>query len=195
MATPRAPRRNLYCLLWAIPYLLCGVFSRLLNDPVSHAVFVWLPPGVAVGAYLLTQRRNWPLLLAAFFCAQLVLTTFTRGQPATALVFAIAASLSNLLAAWTVQRLAPREGGLGLVAALLAGALAGAGLSALLGGGWLWLTQEAHGWLRLRTWVAAYLAGILIVAPALTVWAHFRPRRSGGRASATWCWAPSPTSR
>ncbi|WP_199839433.1 MASE1 domain-containing protein, partial [Achromobacter xylosoxidans] len=120
MATPRAPRRNLYCLLWAIPYLLCGVFSRLLNDPVSHAVFVWLPPGVAVGAYLLTQRRNWPLLLAAFFCAQLVLTSFTRGQPATALVFAIAASLSNLLAAWTVQRLAPREGGLGLVAALLA---------------------------------------------------------------------------
>ncbi|MFY2566405.1 MASE1 domain-containing protein [Achromobacter ruhlandii] len=180
MGTPQAPRRNLYCLLWAIPYLLCGVFSRLLNDPVSHAVFVWLPPGVAVGAYLLTQRRNWPLLLAAFFCAQLVLTSFTRGQPATALVFAITASVSSLLAAWTVQRLAPREGGLGLVAALLAGALAGAGLSALLGGGWLWLTQEAHAWVRLRTWVAAYLAGILIVAPALTVWAHFRPRRSGG---------------
>ncbi|MFY2842665.1 MASE1 domain-containing protein [Achromobacter ruhlandii] len=180
MGTPQAPRRNLYCLLWAIPYLLCGVFSRLLNDPVSHAVFVWLPPGVAVGAYLLTQRRNWPLLLAAFFCAQLVLTSFTRGQPATALVFAITASVSSLLAAWTVQRLAPREGGLGLVAALLAGAVAGAGLSALLGGGWLWLTQEAHAWVRLRTWVAAYLAGILIVAPALTVWAHFRPRRSGG---------------
>ncbi|WP_270996632.1 hypothetical protein, partial [Listeria seeligeri] len=46
----------------------------------------------------------------------------TRGQPATALVFAITASLSSLLAAWTVQRLTPREGGVGLVAALLAGA-------------------------------------------------------------------------
>lgn len=180
MGMTQAPRKNLYCLLWAIPYLLCGVFSRLLNDPVSHAVFVWLPPGVAVGAYLLTQRRNWSLLLAAFFCAQLTLTSFTRGQPATALVFAITASLSSLLAAWTVQRLTPREGGVGLVAALLAGAVVGAGLSALLGGGWLWLTQEAHALVRLRTWVAAYLAGILILAPALTVWAHFRPRRSGG---------------
>ena len=180
MGLPQAPRKNLYCLLWAIPYLLCGVFSRLLNDPVSHAVFVWLPPGVAVGAYLLTQRRNWSLLLAAFFCAQLALTSFTRGQPATALVFAITASLSSLLAAWTVQRLTPREGGVGLVAALLAGAVAGAGLSALLGGGWLWLTQEAHALVRLRTWLAAYLAGILILAPALTVWANFRPRRSGG---------------
>lgn len=169
MGMTQAPRKNLYCLLWAIPYLLCGVFSRLLNDPVSHAVFVWLPPGVAVGAYLLTQRRNWSLLLAAFFCAQLALTSFTRGQPATALVFAITASLSSLLAAWTVQRLTPREGGVGLVAALLAGAVVGAGLSALLGGGWLWLTQEAHALVRLRTWVAAYLAGILILAPALTV--------------------------
>jgi len=177
---PQAPRRNPYCLLWAVPYLLCGVFSRLLNDPVSHAVFVWLPPGVAVGAYLLTRRQNWPLLLAAFFCAQLALTSFTRGQPATALVFAINASVSSLLAAWTVRRLTPREGGLGLVAALLAGAVAGAALSALLGGGWLWLTQASDALARLRTWVAAYLAGILILAPALTGWAHFRPRRSGG---------------
>lgn len=180
MGMPQAPRRNPYCLLWAVPYLLCGVFSRQLNDPVSHAVFVWLPPGVAVGAYLLTRRQNWPLLLAAFFCAQLALTSFTRGQPATALVFAINASVSSLLAAWTVRRLTPREGGLGLVAALLAGAVAGAALSALLGGGWLWLTQASDALVRLRTWVAAYLAGILILAPALTGWAHFRPRRSGG---------------
>ena len=84
------------------------------------------------------------LLLAAFFCAQLALTSFTRGQPATALVFAITASLSSLLAAWTVQRLTPREGGVGLVAALLAGAVVGAGLSALLGGGWLWPVSYTH---------------------------------------------------
>ncbi|MGB3819881.1 MASE1 domain-containing protein, partial [Achromobacter pulmonis] len=51
---------------------------------------------------------------------------------------------------------------------------------ALLGGGWLWLTQASDALVRLRTWVAAYLAGILILAPALTGWAHFRPRRSGG---------------
>ena len=180
MGTPQAPRRNPFCLLWAIPYLLCGLFSRLLNDPVSHAVFVWLPPGVAVGAYLLTQRRNWPLLLAAFFVAQIVITSFTRGQPATALVFAITASLSSITAAWTIQRLTPRDGGVGVVAALLAGAVVGAGLSALLNGSWLWMTQEAHAWVRLRTWVAAYLGGILILAPAVTGWAHFRPRRSGG---------------
>ena len=67
-------RKNPLCLLWTLPYLLCGVFSHLLSDPVSHALFVWLPPGVAVGAYLLTARRNWLLLVAGFFCAQLLLT-------------------------------------------------------------------------------------------------------------------------
>ncbi|MFD4841318.1 MASE1 domain-containing protein [Achromobacter sp. NPDC058515] len=172
--------RNPLCLLWAIPYLLCGVFSHLLNDPVSHAFFVWLPPGVAVGAYLLSPRRDWPLLLLGFFCAQLILSLVWRGQPATAVVLAVTGSLSSLLAAWTVQRLSPRADGLGFVAALLAGAAVGAASSALLGGGWLWLTQDAHALVRLRTWVTAYLAGVLILAPALTGWARFRPRRSGG---------------
>ncbi|CAB3706093.1 MASE1 domain-containing protein [Achromobacter kerstersii] len=173
-------RRNPLCLLWTIPYLLCGVFSHLLSDPVSHALFVWLPPGVAVAAYLLTPRRNWLLLMLGFFAAQLVLTLIWRGQPATAIVFAVTGTVSSLLAAWTVQRLSPRSEGLGFVAALLAGAVAGAAASALLGGGWLWLTQEAHAAVRLRTWVTAYLAGVLILAPALTGWSQFRPRRSGG---------------
>ncbi|WMD20432.1 MASE1 domain-containing protein [Achromobacter seleniivolatilans] len=180
MATTGTPNRNPLCLLWAIPYLLCGVFSHLLNDPVSHALFVWLPPGVAVGAYLLSARRNWPLMLLGFFCAQLILTLLWRGQPLTAIFLAVTGSLSSLLAAWTVQRLSPRPEGLGFVAALLAGAVVGAASSAIVGGGWLWLAQEPNAVFRLRTWVSAYLAGVLILAPALTGWAQFRPRRSGG---------------
>ena len=65
-------------------------------------------------------------------------------------MFAITAALSSLLAAWTVQRLTPREGDVSFVAALLAGAVAAS--SALLGGGWLWLAHEAHALLRLRNW-------------------------------------------
>ena len=118
--------------------------SHLFNDPVSHASFVWLPSGVAVGAYLLTARRHWPMLMAGLFCAQLILS-FWRGQAATALVFAITAALSSLLAAWTVQRLTPREGDVSFVAALLAGAVAGAASSALLGGGWSgWRTRRTR---------------------------------------------------
>ena len=87
---------------------------------------------MAVGAYLLTARRHWPMLMAGLFCAQLILSFLWRGQAATALVFAITAALSSLLAAWTVQRLTPREGDVSFVAALLAGAVAGAASSALL---------------------------------------------------------------
>lgn len=180
MVTTNTVRRNPLCLLWTLPYLLCGVFSHLLSDPVSHALFVWLPPGVAVGAYLLTPRRNWLLLALGFFVSQFFLTLTWLGQPTTAIVFGLSGCLSSLLAAWTVQRLSPRAEGLGFVAALLAGAVAGAAASALLGGGWLWLTQEAHAAFRVRTWVTAYLTGVLILAPALTGWARFRPRRSGG---------------
>ena len=122
---------------------------------------------MAVGAYLLTARRHWPMLMAGLFCAQLILSFLWRGQAATALVFAITAALSSLLAAWTVQRLTPREGDVSFVAALL-------------GGGWLWLAHEAHALLRLRNWVSSYLAGVLIMTPALLGLAHFRPRRSGG---------------
>ncbi|WZB72728.1 MASE1 domain-containing protein [Achromobacter xylosoxidans] len=180
MGQPDTRPRQPLCLLWAIPYLLCAAFSHLFNDPVSHASFVWLPSGVAVGAYLLTARRHWPMLMAGLFCAQLILSFLWRGQAATALVFAITAALSSLLAAWTVQRLTPREGDVSFVAALLAGAVAGAASSALLGGGWLWLAHEAHALLRLRNWVSSYLAGVLIMTPALLGLAHFRPRRSGG---------------
>ena len=119
------------------------------------------------GRYLLTARRHWPMLMAGLFCAQLILSFLWRGQAATALVFAITAALSSLLAAWTVQRLTPREGDVSFVAALLAGAVAGAASSALLGGGWLWLAHEAHALLRLRNWVSSYLAGVLIMTPAL----------------------------
>ena len=110
------------------------------------------------------------MLMAGLFCAQLILSFLWRGQAATALVFAITAALSSLLAAWTVQRLTPREGDVSFVAALLAGAVAGAASSALLGGGWLWLAHEAHALLRLRNWVSSYLAGVLIMTPALLAW-------------------------
>ena len=50
MGQPDTRPRQPLCLLWAIPYLLCAAFSHLFNDPVSHASFVWLPSGVAVGA-------------------------------------------------------------------------------------------------------------------------------------------------
>ena len=94
MVTTNTVRRNPLCLLWTLPYLLCGVFSHLLSDPVSHALFVWLPPGVAVGAYLLTPRRNWLLLALGFFVSQFFLTLTWLGQPTTAIVFGLSGSLS-----------------------------------------------------------------------------------------------------
>ena len=146
---------------------------------------------MAVGAYLLTARRHWPMLMAGLFCAQLILS-FWRGQAATALVFAITAALSSLLAAWTVQRLTPREGDVSFVAALLAGAVAGAASSALLGGGWLWLAHEAHALLRLRNCLV--LPGRrVIMTPALLAWRISGRAVPAGPARATWRWAPSPT--
>ena len=90
------------------------------------------------------------MLMAGLFCAQLILSFLWRGQAATALVFAITAALSSLLAAWTVQRLTPREGDVSFVAALLAAP--SRARPAARCGGWLWLAHEAHALLRLRNW-------------------------------------------
>ncbi|MFP3686275.1 hypothetical protein SB847_21460, partial [Bacillus sp. SIMBA_026] len=65
-------KMNVTSLIWIVPYLVCGAFSHLFDDPLNHAVYVWLPSGIAVGAYLLTKRENWALLLLGFFAAQVV---------------------------------------------------------------------------------------------------------------------------
>lgn len=171
---------NVTSLIWIVPYLVCGAFSHLFDDPLNHAVYVWLPSGIAVGAYLLTRRENWPLLLLGFFAAQAVITGIHRAELSTSFAFAFAASAANVLAAWSIQALKPRDGGPGLIAALFLGALIGAACSAAISGTWLWLSHGLHSWTQLRNWVAAYLAGVLILAPALKGWANFRARRSGG---------------
>ena len=56
-------------VLWALPYLVFGYFSLLLDDPVDRASYVWLPAGIAVAALILSELRRWPLLLGSLFAA------------------------------------------------------------------------------------------------------------------------------
>ena len=105
----------------------CAPRSRICSTTGQPCQLRLAALGRGGGAYLLTARRHWPMLMAGLFCAQLILSFLWRGQAATALVFAITAALSSLLAAWTVQRLTPREGDVSFVAALLAGARRGRG--------------------------------------------------------------------
>ena len=133
------------------------------------------------------------MLMAGLFCAQLILSFLWRGQAATALVFAITAALSSLLAAWTVQRLTPREGDVSFVAALLAGTVAGAASSARC-----W-AAAGSGWRTRRTRCCGCAMGLVLPGRC----AHhdagapgpgaFPPRRSGGPRARDWRWAPSPT--
>ncbi|OWT58230.1 MASE1 domain-containing protein [Candidimonas nitroreducens] len=166
--------------LWALLYLVFGYFSLLLDDPAGRASYVWLPAGIAVAALILAERRHWPALAGALFLAQLVLGLLWGDHVATALVLSISGPLSFLLAAWVIRALSPRTQGLGFIGALVAGALAGAALSAALGGGWLMYSKSLPAWPILMVWGAANVAGTLIVTPVLTSWANFRARRSGG---------------
>lgn len=166
--------------LWALLYLVFGYVSLQLNNPVDRASYVWLPAGVAVAALILAGRRCWPALLGALFLGQLVLGLWWGDPLTTALVLAISSPLSFFLAAWIIRALSPRTQGLGFIGALAVGAVAGAALSAVLGGGWLMHSEGLPAWPTLLVWGAANVAGILIVTPVLTSWASFRARRSGG---------------
>lgn len=166
-------------LLWAALYLASGYISHLFNGPVQQTGYIWLPAGVAVGAFMLRPVREWPATGAAFLVAQLVLTAIERGNLFNSLLFAIDEVGAAALAVWLVQRVRfSLEGLYFLRSVILSGLIAGV-LGALGGAGWYAILKGASFWHVGFVWAASDFVGVLLIAPVLASWSRFRAHRSG----------------
>ncbi len=178
--TPSAAPRFIAAAAWAIPYLLLGLLSQFLDDPLSSVAYVWLPTGVGVAALLLSRDERWPGIIIAILVAELLLRALRGEMWLTLLVLALVSTGTTVLTAWLVQRMTPSQRGLGFVGALLAGSAAGAVLNAVVDVAWISYAEQVAFATTALHWAIADFVGVLVVAPLILGWAQFRPRRSGG---------------
>jgi len=147
---------------------------------------VWPPTGIALAALLLVGRRAWPAILVGAWLANVGIT----GWSLTTLFIATGNTLEALVGAWLVERFAcgrnafERVGDLFRFVALAAFVStmvsATIGVTSLVLGGFADWSGYGTIWL---TWWLGDMAGNLLVAPPLILWANppypaWKPRRT-----------------
>jgi PAS domain S-box-containing protein len=160
-------------------YVLAGKLGLLFTLVHASASPIWPPTGIALAAFLLYGRSVWPAVAVGAF----VVNVTTAGSVATSLGIALGNTLEGLLAAWLVERFAsglhafdrPRD-----VFAFAVSVALGVVVSATVGvatlalGGYALRADVAVIWL---TWALGDLAGALLIAPAVILWAADRRMR------------------
>ncbi|MFP5409382.1 MAG: diguanylate cyclase [Gammaproteobacteria bacterium] len=148
-----------------------GVAASSMSEGIS---IFWLPNGILLAALLLSERRDWPLHLAAAVLAEIAadLPTFTLAQ---ALGFAAVNVFECLLAAWLLERIARPFRFDRLRHAALFGVLAlglACGLAALLGAS-IYAASGSSAESFWKYWVIWWLGdamGVLLMTPLLLGW-------------------------
>ncbi|SLM49456.1 membrane protein of unknown function [Nitrospira japonica] len=157
-------------------YFLAGKIGLGFASVHVSASPVWAPAGMAIALLLLFGPSIWPAILAGAFLVNVT----TMGSLVTSAAIAVGNTLEGILAAWLLQRFAHGLQAFEstpdiLKSALLAGFLSPT-VSATIGAGSLLLGQHAAPeqfvviWL---TWWMGDATGILIVTPAILLWAQY----------------------
>jgi signal transduction histidine kinase/CheY-like chemotaxis protein len=168
-----------------IVYVLAAKLGLRFAVVHASATPLWPPTGIALAALVIGGYRWWPAIFLGAFLANVT----TAGSVATSLGIAAGNAAEALVGAWLVGRFAngrqafalPRTifafvFGAGFVAPAIS---ATAGVSSLALGGYAAWSAFGTIWL---TWWLGDVAGALVVAPLLIVWANeprmgdFRPR-------------------
>lgn len=167
-------------LFWALLYLMAGMVSRVLDDPDSSVLFVWLPAGVGTAALLLSHRASRLPLVGLLLLSEFVLRVQREDVWTTLLVLTAMSVVAIVATAWVVERLDPKREGLRFVGALLAGALVGSVINAVPDVAWVAYAEQVPFGATVLPWAISYFVGVLVVAPVMLSWAGFQVRRSGG---------------
>jgi two-component sensor histidine kinase len=166
----------------AIGYLAVAKLSLALASLHPSASPIWPPTGLALAAVLLLGYRIWPAIFLAAFIANMT----TAGSTYTSLAIASGNTLESLVGACLINR---RSDGLGtfdtpsgVAKFALICFVPSTMISATLGVGSLSLAGYAD-WADFAsiwmTWWMGDLAGALVIAPVIVLWAARFPRALG----------------
>ena len=157
-------------ILAALAYFASARLGAAIALPHNIAA-IWPPSGVMLALLVLSDRRDWPALVAGGFVGALVSVTLYQYPLPLALTAALANSAESLLAAWVIRwrydSRTPMHSVAGLVRFIVGAVVLSNAVTALLGG--LMLHQRfgtPYGTAWFTWWVGDGL-GMLIVAPVL----------------------------
>ena len=174
--TPGSPfrRRLLLSLLTAVAYYLTARLGySLMLQPAGVAI--WPAAGLLLGILLVRPRREWPALAAAALAGNIAADLGQGATIGVALSGGLANLTESLAAAWVVLAIAGRQVTLRslreVLALIVGGAVVSNAVTSLIGS--LVLQRGAGmdfvwGWF---VWWAGDGLGMLLVAPAIVVWA------------------------
>ncbi len=182
----RSPSRLLLIVGLAVLYVIAGKVSLYVAYVNPSASPVWAPSGIALAGLLLLGRRAWP----AIFLGAFAVNETTTGSVATSLAIAAGNTLEAVVGAYLVARFArgrrafervPDIFKFALLSAVFSTTLSATiGVTSLgLGGYADWSAYWSIWW----TWWLGDVAGDLIVAPFIILWAErsaFSELRSRG---------------
>ena len=137
----------------------------------NNIAAIWPPSGVMLALLVLSDRRDWPALVAGGFAGALVSVSLYNYPLSLSLTAALANSAESFLAAWVIRwrydSRTPMHSVPGLVRFIVGAVMLSNAVTALLGG--FMIHQRFHtpyGTAWFTWWVGDGL-GMLIVAPAL----------------------------
>ncbi|MBI2356329.1 MAG: EAL domain-containing protein [Candidatus Doudnabacteria bacterium] len=166
-------------LILAIIYFLTARLGLSLAQSTEQVTAIWAPSGIALAGLLIFGYRIWPGILIGAFAANVM----AREPFLTAVGIAVSNTAVGLAGAYLLKEKLGFKNGLGRVRDVIAFVVAGAFLSSLIGSilGTLNLAisqiiaweQFARIWL---VWWLGDMAGILLVAPLILVWANRESR-------------------
>ena len=165
----------------AIVYFVLAKLGLKLASINPSASPIWPPSGWALAAVLLWGLRIWPAVLLAAFIANLT----TTGALGSSLAIAVGNTLACLVTGYLVHRLSdgratfdtPIRFARFALLCFAPGALFSAtiGVVSLVLGGFAITPQFGSIWL---TWWLGDAAGMLVIAPAIVLWANAPPGSS-----------------
>jgi integral membrane sensor domain MASE1 len=168
----------------AVAYLALAAFSAFFAYSDQDAWGVWLTSGLGLGLVLGRDRSDWWPVLAGAFLGAFIFEPLVGSTLAEALGFALIEVIVTVVGGVVAARLstpplrfaAPRD-----VAAIIAGALALALTGAVLIGLWDYIAGRPEAWRTFRVWLLGNFVAILLIAPFIASWAHFRFERPDAR--------------
>lgn len=129
-------------LMWLGMYYVAGIISLAFDDPLSQVPVVWLPSGIAVAAFLCSQRSRWPALLVALVATRIFLDDTWRHDLASAVVYSCVGLGAAISIAWLVRRFARPHDDLHGILIWLFSTLVVCALEAVILGSWLMVARD-----------------------------------------------------
>ncbi|KGT89129.1 hypothetical protein NG99_20065 [Erwinia typographi] len=158
----------LYLSVWSVLYFALGYFSLLIDDPASRVALVWFPAGVAVSAFLSSQRKHWLLIYIVLFLTRTLLDVAVRHSIGTSFAISLVSLTCDLSVAWSVVRFAGHADDLRKAVVWLIAVCVFSAVAALAGTSWLSMQNGISIAHSISIWWAANVVGNIMVTTVLT---------------------------